>query len=525
MQELAEQSIECLRAHGVRRIYTVPCDIVWLLQAIEKEAEFELVSVRHESSATFMADADSRLTGKPTVVVVGRSVGVTNASNGIETARDGSMPMVVVVVDTERCRSHLEAFQRLDIAAFCKPISKQVLVLNAVDELPEALDSALRIATEGRPGPVVIAVPPDRDNLVRPPVQPRPANRKWSSPPAGLIQAMAQKIRSAKRPVIIAGGGTRDHRDVLVRFAERFGVGVYVSFRRQDHFPNQHPLYLGHLGMYVPRETRDAIFDADLVIVLGSKLNQWTTQNFKVPRASTEVIQVDIDPARIGVFRPASVAVPYDVGQTLHALLELPGESSTRDWSSDHQKFITSTLIPQDRSKDGVDPAQVVQAMMETLPENAVIANEAGGFSTFFHYHWLFRHGRTQLACPVGTMGYGVPAAVAGKLVERDRVVVALVGDGGFLMNGQEIETAIRYGLAVIVVVFNNHCLSGGGYLEYGRFAEITDVDFAQYASAFGARGITVRRTSELRDAFIEALANRTVTVIDVKTDPSVRQP
>jgi acetolactate synthase-1/2/3 large subunit len=525
MNELALQSLACLRAHGVKRVYTVPCDLIWLLQSIEEAPDLQLLSVRHESSAAFMADADARLAGTPAIIVVGRSVGLANASNGIETARDASTPMVVVVLDTDRSRPHLECFQRLDIATFCRPISKQVLVLDSVDDFPQALDSALRISTNGRPGPVVIAVPPNRANRVAVPYVPSVHSPQPALPPLELADAALQKIVKARRPVIIAGGGTKNHREALIRFAERFQLGVYVSFRRQDHFPNDHPLFLGHLGMYVPRETRDALFAADLVVVLGSKLSQMTSQNFRLPKAGSEVIQVDIDPARIGVFRPASIAIPYDIGHTLEVWLQSNIESSSRDWAADHQKFIASTEIPADRGQQGVDPAQVIQAMIDTLPADSIIASEAGGYATFFHYHWLFRHPHTQVACPIGTMGYGVPAAIAAKLAHPSKVVASLVGDGGFLMNGQEIETAVRYRLPLIVIVFNNRCLSGGGYLEFGRFAEVSDVDFAGYASAFGARGITVRRTDELRGALAEALGTDGVTVIDVKTDPKITQP
>lgn len=527
LENVSKAMIEAMMQAGVTRCYTVPCDLVWLLKPMEDTPGFQLISVRHESSATFMADADARLTGKPAAVIVGRSVGATNASNGVDTARDASMPMLVLINDVDTSHQRFEAFQKMDLNAFYTPITKRVYAAQSTDSLPDLVADALRVSTQGRPGPVMLSIPTDLAGQVTP-WSPRVVTGVRPTPAAATaeqVQRVAQRLASAQRPVILAGGGTRHCREALIAMAEKYSAGVYATFRRQDIFPNDHPLYLGHLGMYAPPPTLEALRNADLVLVLGSKLNQMTTQRFTLPLPETPVIQVDIDPARVGAFRAASIGVTAEIGGLLEQLLAQEVQPASRSWDAAHQKFLDATAVPADRATNGVDPAQVIKALAKAFPADTIMTSEAGGYATFLHQHWLFRHPNTQAAPTTGTMGYSVPAAVAAKLARPEQAAVALVGDGGFLMNGQEIETAVRMGLALTVVIFNNRSLSGGGYLENRRYTHITDVDYAAYARAFGATGLTVRNTAELDAAFQTAAAGKGVTVVDVKTDPAIATP
>ena len=526
MEDIGKSVVAALLHAGVERCYTVPCDLVWLLKAIEAEPRLTLISVRHESSAAYMAEADAKLTGLPAVVITGRSVGATNASNGVETARDGSIPMLILMNDVETANVHRESFQKMDLTAFYRPITKRCLAVGREDSLPDVVSDALRLATRGRPGPVMVTIPSDLAGEATA-WRPRDVGGLRAAPEATpeTVDRIAALLEGARRPVIIAGGGCRLARAELIATAEKFNCGVYVTFRRQDIFPNDHPLYLGHLAMATPPDTLAALREADLVLVLGSKLSQMTTQRFTLPLPSTAVVQVDIDPARVGVLHPATVGVVSDVAALLRVLLERPSHGSQRDWSEGHAAYLKSTEVPANRATTGVDPSQVIGAMREVLPEDAILTSEAGGYATFLHHHWVFKHPQTQAAPATGTMGYSVPAAVAAKIALPGRCVVALVGDGGFLMNGQEIESAVRYGAAVIVVIFNNRLLSGGGYLDTRKYTRISDVDFAAYARAFGAEGHTVRTQEELVPAFRAALASGQVTVIDVKTDPGIISP
>jgi acetolactate synthase-1/2/3 large subunit len=523
MEDLGKMAAEAIAAAGVRRCYTVPAEVVWLLDAIEAHPALSLISVRHESSAAFMAEADAKLTGTPTVLLTGRSPGATNASNGVHSALDSSTPVLVLLSDTDTRHARREAFQQLDLMAFYAPITKACLRATPEDSLPELIARGLRLATSGRPGPVMVTIPQDLPKQVTAWIPRLPGAMATPAPPRPAdIDEIAKLLNGARQPVIIAGGGAQRCRADLTRIAEQFSLGVYSAFRRQDVFPNDHPLYLGHLGMPAPRATLTALAEADLVFAVGARLSQTTTQFFKLPRPTTRLLQVDIDASRIGSFIPASVGVAADAGVALRALADRLGPAAPRDWAAGHAAFLQSLTVPPDRGADGVDPAQVMAAMVETLPETAIITNDAGAFAGYVHQHWMFRHPASQAGPSTGTMGYAVPAAVAAKLSQPQRCVVAAVGDGGFLMNGQEIETAIRYQAPIIVVIFNNHHLlavAPGADLAYNQ---IVDVDFAAYARAFGALGLTVRKAGELADAFRSALAADRVAVIDVKTDPQI---
>jgi len=231
------------------------------------------------------------------------------------------------------------------------------------------------------------------------------------------------------------------------------------------------------------------------------------------------VMRIDPDAARVGELPAPAVGVVADVKVALDALLGTSTNVPQRDWSEHHATYLASARIPPDRGVAGVDPAQVIKAMIEELPDDTVMANCAGGYAGFVHTHWMFRHPHSQAASTTGTMGYSVPAAIAAKFAMPERCVVANTGDGGFLMNGHELEVAVRYKANIIIVVYNNHLLSGGGYLGPWDYSEIVDVDFAAYARAFGAQGITVRHASELAAAFRAARDAQAPTLIDVKTD------
>ncbi|WP_460946556.1 thiamine pyrophosphate-binding protein [Okibacterium endophyticum] len=519
-----------LVAGGVRRCYGVPGEFYWLLDAIERNPDLEFVSVRHEGGAAFMADAEGRLTGKPAVVVVGKGPGATNASNGVQTAFDASTPMLVIVNEPEMKNAKLDAFQQLDFDAFFAPFTKARYLGRPGDDLTAVIAQSLRIAQQGQPGPVVVTIPSDIDGDFIGPIATSAPSQPLAAPGARDIQRAADVLAQASRPVIIAGGGAQGARAELIAFAEALSVGVYAGFRRQDVFPNDHPLYLGHLAMNTPAETLASLRDADVVLVVGSKLAQMTTQRFTLPQPSAALIQIDIDPTRIGRFIPTEVGIVTDAASGLDAIRAAAPSVPARDWAGSHQVFLDSTRIVPDRSTgNGVDPSQIVSAMKQVLPEDTIITSEAGGHATFIHQHWIFPHPRSQAAPQNGTMGYAVPAAVAAQIVYPDRVVVADVGDGGFLMTGQEIETAVRMKAPVIVVVFNNNLLSAGFETESMRegrpYNLISDVDFAAYARAFGARGITVTKTAELCDAFTEARNSDIPTIIDVKTDPDIFSP
>ncbi|MDQ3863390.1 MAG: thiamine pyrophosphate-binding protein [Actinomycetota bacterium] len=524
---------EVMARAGIRRLYTVPGEsFLEILDAAEEHPDLSLVSTRHESGAAFMAEADGKLTGRPAVAMATRGVGASNLAIGVHTARQDSTPMLVLLGHVETDFLGREAFQEVDLGAFYAPITKWAATVHRADRLAEFVARGLRIATSGRPGPVMLALPADvlgeqvpDDPEVRVPLLPRPA------PPPEDIRAVVERLAAARRPVVIAGGGAQSARGALISFAEAWGAGVYASFRRQDVFPNEHPNYLGHLTLGTPQETLRALQRADLVLVAGCRLSEVTTQSYSLPRRDQAVIQIDIDPNEVGASVPADIGLVSDAGAALAALAgQAPSTALARDWTDHHRAYLGSSTIPPDRATEGIDPARVVGAMRETLPEDALLTNDAGNFSIFIHRYWRYNHPATQLASTNGAMGYGVPAAVAAKLAAPDRTVVACCGDGGFLMTGQEVETAVRYGTAITVVVFRNG-LHGTIAMHQkralGRTAgvEIGEVDLAGYARSLGAEGLTVRDPDELVPALKAAAASETVTLLDVVTDPDIISP
>jgi acetolactate synthase I/II/III large subunit len=526
-------AVEVLARAGVRRFYTVPGEsFLEILDAVEQHPELSLVSTRHESGASFMAEADAKLTGVPAVAMATRGVGASNMSIGVHTARQDSTPVVVLLGQVETPFLGREAFQEVDLAAFYAPITKWAATVHRADRLAEFVEKGLRVATSGRPGPVMLALPSDllSEEVALPP------NTEAASPPHPApgpeeASAIACRLGEARSPVIIAGGGAGRAREELVSFAEAFGAGVYAAFRRQDVFPNEHPLYLGHLTLGTPPETLKALEAADLVVVAGSRLDEVTTQSYALPRPGQPVIRIDPEPGELAATVPVERGVVADVRTALSALIaQAPSPEPARDWTAAHRAYLGSSEIPASRSEGGIDPSQVIAALREVLPENAVMTNDAGNFSAFLHRHWRYNEARTQLAAANGAMGYGVPAAVAAKLAAPERPVVACCGDGGFLMTGQELETAVRCGAPILVVVFRNGMhgtIAMHQARDVGRTAgvEIGEVDLAGFARSLGAAGYTVREPGDLAPTLSNALASDSVALVDVVTDPDIISP
>ena len=524
---------EVLARAGVRRLYTVPGEsFLEILDAAERHPDLALISTRHESGASFMAEADAKLTGVPAVAMATRGVGASNLAIGVHTARQDSTPMLVLLGQVETDFLGREAFQEVDLSAFYAPITKWSATVNRADRLAEFVARGLRIATSGRPGPVMLALPADvLGEVVSEDSEARVTTQPLAGPAPEAVRSVVDRLAAARRPVVIAGGRAQGAREALVTFAEAWGVGVYAAFRRQDVFPNEHPNYLGHLTLGTPPETLTALQEADLVLVVGCRLSEVTTQSYSVPRGDQVVIQVDVDPDEVGATVPAAVGLVSDAGAALAALnSKAPSPSPARDWAGAHAAYLDSSTIPPARASGGIDPVEVVGAMREILPEDVLLTNDAGNFSVFIHRYWRYNHPSTQLASTNGAMGYGVPAAVAAKLAAPDRTVVACCGDGGFTMTGQEIETAVRYGAALTVIVFRNG-LQGTIAMhqkrDIGRTAgiEIGEVDLAGFARSLGAEGYTVRDPNDLAPALRAASASDTVSLLDVVTDPDIISP
>lgn len=534
MPNAGEAMVDAMVEAGVQRLYTVPGEsFLEVLDAAEQHPATRQLSTRHESGASFMAEADAKLTGVPAVAMATRGPGAANLSIGVHTAHQDSTPMLVLLGDVETPWIYRGAFQEVDLTAFYAPITKASMTAVRGDRLPEMVRQALRLSVSGRPGPVMISLPADllaeeaaltplREGAVAG-IQPRPVPSRDE-----LARARDLLVR-AHRPVVIAGAGVQPARDDLIRFAEAFNVGVYAAFRRQEVFPNDHPLYLGHLTVGAPPATLEELRNADLVVILGSVLDQMTTQQFELPLDTVATVQVDIDPDNLGVI-PLDLGLVADPGETLRALLEQPEHGSERNWDKGHHAYLECATVGASRASEGVDPAHVVKAMATSFPADTIITSDAGNFSTFLHRHWRFQHPRSQAAPTNGAMGYAVPGAVGAKAARPDRSVVGVVGDGGFLMTGQEIETAVRYGLDLTIVAMRNGLygtIAMHQAQQMGRMSavDIGEVDLAAYGRSLGAQGLTVRDESELDDAMHQAATSGGVTVVDVTIDPDLITP
>lgn len=341
---------EMLARAGVRRVYSVPGEsFLEILDAVEQHSEMSLISTRHESGASFMAEADAKLTGVPAVAMATRGVGAANLAIGVHTARQDSTPMLVLLGQVETQHLGKEAFQEVDLPDFYAQITKWSATVHRADRLPEFVAKALRIATSGRPGPVMLALPadllseevsiPEDGRITVPPACPTPGSED--------VRKIGHLVSEARHPVLIAGGGTRDARSELISFAEAFDVGVYTAFRRQDRFPNDHPNYLGHLALGTPPKILKALEEADLVFVVGCRLGEITTQGYKLPRNDQTLTQVDVDAGEIGAIVPVALGVAANARTALAALNNVaPSPKPDKGWTEARKAYLDSNRIP-----------------------------------------------------------------------------------------------------------------------------------------------------------------------------------
>jgi acetolactate synthase I/II/III large subunit len=509
---------------GARRCYTVPGEsFLSLIDEVERHSALQLVSVRHESGAAFMADADARLTGVPAVAMASRGPGSSNLAIGVHTAHQDSTPMLVLLGQVDSQLRGREAFQEVDLAAFYGPITKWAVEAQRAEDVPGLVAEGWRIATSGRPGPVAIALPSDFvDVELTGGTPPAPAVAEPAPPDPTAVEELAGRLLAARRPVAIAGEGARPARDRLVAAAERFGIGVCTSFRRQGAFPVEHPNFLGHLALATPDATVEAVEGADLLLVVGTRLDEVTTQRYRLPVAGTEVVSI----GRYGLG-----GIDADPGALLAALAAWPGAARPVDWSAVHGVVDAWSRPPAvEQAPGGVHPAAVIAALHRALPADGIVTNDAGNFAAFLHRYWRFPPSTAQLGPVNGAMGYAVPGAVGAALAAPERTAVAVVGDGGVLMTGNEIETAVRLGAPVVVLVLQNGLygtIAMHQARDLGRTSgvDIGAVDLVRWAEGLGADAYGVTGAAQLDDALTRAVAGRRPAVVAVQTDPEIITP
>lgn len=539
---------DALRAAGVRYAFTVAGEsFLGLLDAFEG-AGIRVVATRHEGAASFMAEAHGQLTGRPAVCLGTRAVGGSNLAIGIHTARQNSTPLFAVVGQVRRELLGREAFQEIDQVGTLGGLAKWAAEPHAVADVAATMSEAVRQVVGGRPGPVLLSLPEDLLDEPMPP-EARLDSGRPSLPRAAdeEIRAVIELLASARRPVILAGAGILRARTSteLTRFAELLQVPVIASWRRPDVIANDHPLYLGMAGLGAAPSVRERLEAADALLVIGSRLNEVTSYEYAIPAAGMRWAHVDLVPGRPSGLPAPEIAVASDAKAFLRAANErLVGRAvldaervAVRQSNNtvDRATWEASSIVdavPWDGP--GVHPGRTVATLRRVLPDDAILTTDAGNFAGWAGRGFRFRRPGTFLGSTSGAMGYGLPAAITASLVHRDRAVVALVGDGGLGMTLAELETAVRAGTTVVVVVFDNERYGtirmwqerrGSGI---GVATELGPVDFAAVGRACGARGVRVDRDADFEVALRTALAADRPTVIQLALDRawgSVDQP
>ncbi|HEY8632411.1 MAG TPA: thiamine pyrophosphate-dependent enzyme, partial [Candidatus Limnocylindrales bacterium] len=532
---------DALRAAGVRFAFTVPGEsFLGLLEGLQA-AGIRVVATRHEGGAAFMAEAHGQLTGRPAAAIGTRAVGAANLAIGIHTARQDSSPMFALVGQVERAFSGREAFQEIDQAATIGGLATHAAEIRDVADVPLALGDAVRAALTGRPGPVLLAIPEDLLDEELPAGTALDTSRPAPSrPEADDVRSVLQFLATAERPVILAGGGVLRARTSsdLTKLAELLRVPVIAGWRRGDVVSNDHPLYLGMAGYGSPAAVRERLERADALLVVGCRLSEITSFGYQIPTASQRWIHVDVEPiaGRAGLPEP-ELAIRSDARAFLRAAVTRLQEGVLDAASADARQAVNeidraaweaATSVDETPWQGaGVHPAQAIGALRRILPDDAILATDAGNFGLWVARHYRFRRPGTFLGPTSGAMGYGLPAAIAAALVHRDRPVVAVAGDGGFAMTMAELETAVRENARVIAIVFDNerygtirmHQDRRGDGQGNAIATDLGPIDFAAIARACGARGIRVETNAAFEQAVRQALANDRPTVIQVALD------
>ncbi len=539
----ARAVVEQLKREGVRHAFTVPGEsFLSVLDALYDEPALSLVATRHESGAAFMAEAVGKLTGTPALCMGTRGVGSANMAIALHTAHQDSTPLIALIGQAETPHRHKEAFQEVELAPFFAHIVKWSVEVERTDRLPALVHEAARRAIGGRPGPVLIAVPTDvlnatcdftADHFRAPAVAPRPA------PTASDAARAVDLLLSAERPVILIGGGVlrAGATDDLVAFAEATGIPVIVGFRRYHAFPNNHPLFLGSMGLGSPSIVRERLRDADVLLALGTRLSEFTTGAYTLPAPQTQVIHIDIDASVVGVNNSITLGIVADAKEAVTAMRAAlaihpdPKRDSRRAATArDRATFEAATAIPLTHPSLSpapfVDPTTIMADLARLLPPETIITGDAGNFWGWFGRYHRFALPGAFLGPTSGAMGYAMPAAVGAALARPGVPVLAVAGDGGFLMTGNELETAVRCNLPIVALVFNNHTYGTIRMHQEREFpgrvsaTALGPVNFATFAASLGAHGTRVTDCRDFAPALEQALALERPALIEVVTNP-----
>ncbi|MFI5261835.1 MAG: thiamine pyrophosphate-dependent enzyme [Candidatus Limnocylindrales bacterium] len=532
--------VDALVAGGVRHAFTVPGEsFLGVLDAL-RDAPIRTIATRHEAGAAFMAEGYGQLTGRPAVCLATRSVGAANLAIGLLTATADSTPLVAIVGQVPSGFRGREAFQEVDQTATFGRLCKAAVEVDDAARLMAETARLVALAQAGRPGPVLLAVPEDVVDAAAGGTHATPLDTGRPAavmPAEAAVRQVLAELAHAASPVVVAGAGVlrSGAAELVGRFAERFCLPVVASWRRPDVMPNEHPFYIGMTGLAAPATVRPRLAAADVLLALGSRLNEITTFDYSVPLAGTQLIHVDAAPGFAGDRRPPDLAVTADTRAFLEAALALadpplpdPAGHAARlaAVAADRAAYRAASTLPDAPPGQPIDPAVAVRALQAVLPEDAVVTTDAGNFAGWYARGLRFSAGQRFLGPTSGAMGYGLPAAIGAALAEPGRRVIALAGDGGLAMLMAELETAVREDARLTVLVHDNGMYGTIRMHQErsfpGRLAatDLGPIDFAAVARACGASASRVERDADVGDAIAEAVRGSGVTLVHLLTDP-----
>ena len=525
--------VDALQRHGADHVFCVPGEsYLAVLDALYDADGIQVTTCRQEGGAAMMADAYGKLTGRPGICMVTRGPGATNASAGVHIAFQDSTPMILLIGQVGRDMIEREAFQEIDYRRMFGQMAKWVAQIDDAERIPEFMSRAFHTATAGRPGPVVLALPEDMLRDLAPVRTVEMFQRATAAPSPADLEKLQELLSSARQPMAIIGGGgwTAEAASEFQHFADAFDLPVGASFRSQDYFDNAHRCYAGHVGIGIAASLAERVREADVLLVVGARLGEATTSGYTLldsPEPRQKLIHVYPGLEELGrVYRP-TLGIPVRPDAFAAAVADMkpkvpPAWRGAADSAhAAYRESATPVAVP-----GAVQMPEVVAGLRKNLPEDAIVCTGAGNYAIWVNRFFPFHRYRTLLAPTSGSMGYGTPAAVAAKRLYPGRTVVAFAGDGCFLMNGQELATAVQYDLRIIVIVVNNG-MYGTIRMHQERdyptrtvATELVNPDFAALARAYGAHGETVERTEEFAPAFERAKESGRAALIEIRLDP-----
>jgi len=526
--------IDALRINGVDTIFGVPGEsYLFALDAIVDQGDaMRFITCRQEGGAAYASAAWASATGKPGICFVTRGPGVTNASVGVHTAYQDSTPMLLLIGQIPRGEMEREAFQEIDYRRMLGPLTKWVAQVDDTARLPEFVNRAMRIASTGRPGPVALALPEDMLKEVAEVADLPAAVTTITQPDGPSIHALEELLRGAQRPLVVLGGSrwSAVGRDALHQFIERNQLPVCTGFRRQSLFDNRHDCYAGNLNGAAFPYLQEYAADADLIIAIGSRLADMTTGRYRLvnaPSPKQKLAHILAAPEELGRVLTPDLAIcadldAFSIAASQAIYIKQPAWA-TQTGALSRSYRAALNLGPQ---VGPVDMGQVMAYLRQKLPGDAIVTNGAGNYADWPNKFYTYRNARTILAPISGSMGYSMPSLVAAKVAFPERIAVGFAGDGDFLMNGQELATAVQYGLNPIMLVINN---SSYGTIRMhqernfpGRVSgtDLHNPDFAAFARSFGANGEVIASTDDFAPAFERALTSDRATVLEIQVGP-----